>query len=235
MKVLAVDTSTVIATCAVMEEEKMLGEYSLDQKMSHSENLVPMIKEVLDSLKLKVSDIDLFAVAIGPGSFTGLRIGIATIKALAHVYNKPVVGVSTLEALAFNLSFNGLIVPIIDARRDRVYTGIYKWEEGILKNIMEPTVMEIDSLLDILIKEEDPIMMNGNGIFLHRQHIKDKLGDKVYFAKNIHNSCRALSVAELALQKKDKIEGTNYYNLVPEYLRESQAQRELKKKESEAQ
>ena len=156
MKVLAVDTSTVIATCAVMEEEKMLGEYSLDQKMSHSENLVPMIKEVLDSLKLKVSDIDLFAVAIGPVPLLALELN-SNHKGPCPCIYKPVVGVSTLEALAFNLSFNGLIVPIIDARRDRVYTGIYKWEEGILKNIMEPTVMEIDSLLDILIKEEDPI------------------------------------------------------------------------------
>ncbi|NLY66806.1 MAG: tRNA (adenosine(37)-N6)-threonylcarbamoyltransferase complex dimerization subunit type 1 TsaB [Tissierellia bacterium] len=235
MKVLAVDTSTVIATCAVMEDENMLGEYSLNQKMSHSENLVPMIKEVLDSLNLKVSDIDLFAVAVGPGSFTGLRIGIATMKAFAHVYDKPIVGVSTLEALAFNLSFNGLIVPIIDARRNRVYTGIYKWEKGLLKNIMEPTAMEIDSLLEILLKEDEPIMMNGNGVSIHREYIKDRLGDKVYFAKNIHNNCRALSIAELALEKKDHMEGVNYYNLVPEYLRESQAQRELKKKESDAQ
>lgn len=234
MKVLAVDTSTVIASCAVMEDENMLGEFTLNQNMSHSENLVPMIKEVLDSLNLQVSDIDLYGVAVGPGSFTGLRIGIATIKAFAHVYNKPIVGVSTLEALAFNLSFNGLIVPMIDARRNRVYTGIYKWERDKLINVMEPRAMEIDDLLELLVKEKEDIMVNGNAVYMHRDKIKDKLGDRVYFAQNIHNSCRALSVAELALQKKDRIGDSNYYNLVPEYLRESQAQRDLKKKESDA-
>lgn len=213
----------------------MLGEYSLNQNMSHSENLVPMIKEVLDNLKLHVSDIDLYGVAVGPGSFTGLRIGIATVKAFAHVYNKPIIGISTLEALAFNLSFNGLIVPMIDARRNRVYAGMYKWDKDKLKNIMEPTVMEIDDLLEILLKEKEEIMVNGNAVYIHRDNIKEKLRDKVYFAQNIHNSCRALSIAELTLQKKDNIGDTNYYNLVPEYLRESQAQRELKKKESDAQ
>lgn len=165
MKVLAVDTSTVIATCAVMEDENLLGEYSLNQNMSHSENLVPMIKEVLDSLKLHVRDIDLYGVAVGPGSFTGLRIGIATVKAFAHVYNKPIVGISTLEALAFNLSFNGLIVPMIDARRNRVYTGIYRWKRDRLINVMEPTVMDINNLIETLPKEEN-IMVNGNAVYI---------------------------------------------------------------------
>jgi tRNA threonylcarbamoyladenosine biosynthesis protein TsaB len=232
LKVLAVDTSTVIATCAVMENENMLGEYSLNQNMSHSENLVPMIKEVLDNLKLKVKDIDLYGVAVGPGSFTGLRIGIATVKAFAHVYKKPIIGISTLEALAFNLSFNGLIVPMIDARRNRVYTGIYRWERDKLINIMEPTVMDIGDLIETLLKEEN-IIVNGNAIYMYREYIQAKLGDRVHFAQNIHNHCRALSIAELALQKKDDTISSNYFNLVPEYIRESQAQRELKKKESD--
>ena len=100
MKVLAVDTSTMVSTCAVLDDEKILGEYSLNQEVTHSENLVPMIKEMLYNLGLKASDIDLYGVATGPGSFTGLRIGIATVKSLAHVFDKPIVGVSTLEGLA---------------------------------------------------------------------------------------------------------------------------------------
>lgn len=235
MKILAVDTSTVIATCAVMENENMLGEYSLNQNMSHSENLVPMIKEVLDNLKLQVSDIDLYAVAVGPGSFTGLRIGVATVKAFAHVYNKPIIGISTLEGLAFNLSYNGLIVPMIDARRNRVYTGIYKWEKDELKNLMEPTVMYIDELLDLLLEREEDIMVNGNGVYIHKDSIKSKLQGKVHFAQNIHNSCRALSIAELAYRKRDNIGKDNYFNLVPEYIRQSQAQRQLNRKESDTQ
>ncbi len=101
MKTLAIDTSTMMATCAVLDEDYLLGgEFSLNQDMSHSENLIPMIKEVLDNLKLKPEDIDLYGVAIGPGSFTGLRIGVATVKSFAHIFNKPIIGVSTLEALA---------------------------------------------------------------------------------------------------------------------------------------
>ncbi|NLY76551.1 MAG: tRNA (adenosine(37)-N6)-threonylcarbamoyltransferase complex dimerization subunit type 1 TsaB [Tissierellia bacterium] len=231
MKILAIDTSTVMATCAVLDEDNLLGEFSLNQNFGHSENLVPMVKTLLDNLSLKVSDIDLYGVAVGPGSFTGLRIGIATVKAFAHVYNKPIVGISTLEGLAFNLSHRGIIVPMIDARRNRVYTGIYKWENGYLNNIEEDTVMEIDQLLEHLGENYNNIMVNGNGINIHREKIKDKLGDKVEFAPNIHNTCRAASIGELALLKKDHGKLSNYFTLVPEYLRESQAQRDYKKKE----
>lgn len=231
MKVLAIDTSTMIATCAVLDDENILGEYSLNQKMSHSENLVPMIKEVLDSLNLHVSDIDLYGVAVGPGSFTGLRIGIATVKAFAHVFNKPIIGVSTLEGLAFNLNFSGTIVPMIDARRNRVYTGIYEWQDGHLINIVEPSIMEIDELLAILDNDYNSVMVNGNGVNFHRDIIKNRLGDKVTFAPMIHSSCRAASIAELALLKQNEPNEANFYNLVPEYIRESQAQRELREKE----
>lgn len=220
-----------MATCAVMDDDNLLGEFSLNQNMSSSENLVPMIKEVLDNLNLHVSDIDLYGIAIGPGSFTGLRIGLATVKAFSHVFNKPVVGISTLEGLAFNVSYNGIIVPMIDARRNRVYTGIYRWENGHLNNILAPTVMNIDELLELLNKDYNNIMVNGNGVSIHRDNIKDKLGEKVQFAPAIQNSCRAASIAELAYLKQDEVSNMDYFRLVPEYLRESQAQRELNKKE----
>ncbi|SDW05505.1 tRNA (adenosine(37)-N6)-threonylcarbamoyltransferase complex dimerization subunit type 1 TsaB [Tepidimicrobium xylanilyticum] len=231
MKVLAVDTSTVIATCAVLDEENLLGEFSLNQNFGHSENLVPMVKTLLENLNLKVSDIDLYAVATGPGSFTGLRIGIATVKAFAHVYNKPIVGISTLEGLAFNVRTSGIIVPMIDARRNRVYTGIYRWNQDKLINILEPTTMDIDELLELLNKEHNNIMVSGNGALLYREIIKDRLKDKVRFAPISLNSPRAASIAELALLKHAENKD-NYYNLVPEYLKESQAQQNLRKRES---
>ncbi len=234
MKVLAIDTSTVMATCAVLDEENLLGEFSLNQEMGHSENLVPMVKTLLDNLNLKVSDIDLYGVALGPGSFTGLRIGIATVKAFAHVYNKPIVGVSTLEGLAFNVRASGVIVPMIDARKNRVYTGIYKWENGYLNNIEEPTVMEIDKLLEYLKENYNNIIVNGNGIYVHREKIRDKLGDKVEFAPYIQNTCRAASIGELAVLKKEEGKVENFFSLVPEYLRQSQAQRDYKKKERDS-
>lgn len=229
MKVLAIDTSTVMASCALLDEENLLGEFSLNQNMGHSENLVPMVKTLLDNLNLKVSDIDLYGVALGPGSFTGLRIGIATVKAFAHVYNKPIVGVSTLEGLAFNVRASGVIVPMIDARKNRVYTGIYKWEDGYLNNVEEPTVMEIDELLEHLKENYNNIIVNGNGIYTHREKIKDKLGDRVEFAPFIQNTCRAASIGELALLKREEGKLESYFSLVPEYIRQSQAQRDYNK------
>ena len=230
MKTLAVDTSTMMATCAVLDEDYLLGEFSLNQDMSHSENLIPMIKEVLDNLKLKPKDIDLYGVAIGPGSFTGLRIGVATVKSFAHVFDKPIIGVSTLEALAYNLPYNGIVVPMIDARRNRVYTGIYKWNQDKIINIMRPTIMEIKDLLDILKTHED-IMVNGNGIHLYRDKIINTLGEKVKLSPIGLNECKASSVGELARIKYSEDIRDNYYTLAPDYLRESQAQRELRKKE----
>ncbi|MCF6465265.1 tRNA (adenosine(37)-N6)-threonylcarbamoyltransferase complex dimerization subunit type 1 TsaB [Clostridium sp. Cult2] len=232
MKVLGVDTSTMMATCAVLDNQRLLGEYSLNQEMTHSENLVPMIKEVLDNLNLHVSDIDLFGVGLGPGSFTGLRIGIATMKSFAHVFDKPIIGISTLEGLAFNLVHEGPIVPMIDARRNRVYTGIYKWEKGRLINILKPSIMEMDELLEMLNKDFSNIMINGNGAFIHQEKINSRLKDKANLSPINLNGCRASSIAELALLKVNEHNHYDYYNIVPEYLRESQAQRELRKRES---
>lgn len=232
MKTLAVDTSTMMATCALLDEDRLLGEFSLNQDMSHSENLVPMIRNMLDNLKFKIEDVDIFGAATGPGSFTGLRIGIATVKTFAHVFDKPVVGVSTLEGLAFNLPCNnGFIVPMIDARRNRVYTGIYKRINGELKNLVEPTIMEVEELLTILRDEYDYVMVNGNGTLVYKDIILDVLKDKVNIAPINLNSCRASSIGELALLKYKEGQRDNYYDLVPNYLRESQAQRELRKRD----
>lgn len=231
MKILALDTSTMLATCAVLDENRVLGEYSLNQEETHSEKLVPMVKEVLDSLGLKVSDIDLYGVATGPGSFTGLRIGVATIKAFAHLFDKPVVGISTLEALAFNLPYNEVVVPMIDARRDRVYTGIYTWEDGKIKTIMEPDVLDIYDLLEKLDESYEKVLVNGDGSLLHREKIKERLKEKVNLSTIGQNICRATSIGELALINYNEGQINDYYTLVPEYLRESQAQRELREKE----
>ncbi|MDR7869417.1 MAG: tRNA (adenosine(37)-N6)-threonylcarbamoyltransferase complex dimerization subunit type 1 TsaB [Tissierellaceae bacterium] len=226
MRILGLDTSTMMTTCAVIDDEKVLGEYSLNQDMTHSEKLVPMIKVILDNLNLKIKDIDLYGVALGPGSFTGLRIGAATMKSFAHLFDKPIVGISTLEALAYNLPYNEIVVPMIDARRNRVYTGIYTWEDGILKELMAPDVIEIDELI-LKLKDFDEVVVNGNGTFLYKDKIQNSLGSKVKFATIGQNMCRATSICELAKIKYEKGEVDNYFTLAPEYLRESQAQREL--------
>ncbi len=230
MKVLALDTSTLTSTCAVISNGEVIGEYSLNQDMSHSERLVPMIENILNELKIDISEIDLYGVSTGPGSFTGLRIGAATIKGFAHVFDKPVVGVSTIKGLAYNLPFNKIVVPILDARRDRVYTGIYSWVDDEIETILEPDVMNIEILMDKL-EEYENIVMNGNGISVYGDRIKDRFGNRVNFAKLGQNQCRAVSIAQLALQSFDKGKVDDYYTLAPEYLRVSQAERELKKGE----
>ncbi len=230
MKILALDTSTMMASIAVMEENRILGEYSLNQEETHSETLVPMVKNLLENLRLDISDIDLFATAIGPGSFTGLRIGVATIKAFAHLFNKPLVGISTLEALAYNLPYNKTIVPMIDARRDRVYRGIYSWKDGSLVTLKEPDVVEIGELLEE-IKTYDEILVNGDGASLHKEKIMETLGEKVHISSLGNNFCRATSIGDLGLFKYRQGQVDDFYSLVPDYLRESQAQRDLKEKE----
>jgi tRNA threonylcarbamoyladenosine biosynthesis protein TsaB len=226
MKILGLDTSTMMTTCAVIDDNNLLGEYSLNQDMTHSERLIPMIKEILDNLNMKVKDIDLYGVAIGPGSFTGLRIGVATMKSFAHLFDKPIVGISTLEALAYNLAYNEIVVPMIDARRNRVYTGIYTWEDGIIKELMNPDVLPIDELMKKLM-DFDGVVVNGNGTLLYRDTIDKSLGKRVRYATFGQNMCRATSICELAKIKYDKGKVDNYFTLAPEYLRESQAQREL--------
>lgn len=230
MKILALDTSTLMATCAIIDEDKILGEYSLNQDMSHSEKLVPMIKTILEGLSLGIKDIDLYGVSIGPGSFTGLRIGVATIKGFAHLFDKPLVGISTLEGLAFNLPYNNIVVPMIDARRDRVYTGIYTWEESKIKTIMEPDVIEVNDLMKILDKYEK-VVVNGEGSLVYKEIIMNSLGEKVQFSTISQNSCRATSIGELALQKYNDGYRDDYYTLIPDYLRKTQAERELNEKE----
>lgn len=229
MKILGLDTSTMMATCAVIDEGEVLGEYSINQDMGHAENLVPMIEDMMKNISLKIEDIDLFAVTIGPGSFTGLRIGVATMKAFAHLYNKPIIGINTLEALAYNLGFEATRVPMIDARRNRVYTGIYSLENDKLVEKMKVDAVDIDELIEIL-KDEGDIVINGNGALLYKDKLKEALGENIRFAKLNQNSPRAVSVAELAREKYKEGKVDDAFTLAPDYLRKSQAERQLENK-----
>lgn len=225
MKVLSLDTSTLMSTCAIIEDGNLLGEYSLNRDMSHSERLVPMIKSMLAELDVKLEDIDLYTVAIGPGSFTGLRIGSATIKGFAHVFNKPVVGVSTIEGLAYNMPYNEIVVPLLDARRNRVFTGIYSWEKEELTSIERPFVEDIDILLEKL-ESYPSICFTGDGAKIYREKISERFGDRARFAKLGQEYCRAVSIAELGVNKYKNGDFQDFYSLVPEYLRMSQAERQ---------
>lgn len=231
MKILAIDTSSMVASAAVMDEEKLVAEYIINHKKTHSEQLMPIIEEVLESCGLNIREIDAIAVASGPGSFTGLRIGAATAKGLAHACDIKIIGVPTLDGLAFNLPYcQGIICPIMDARRNQVYTALYKWDRGNFYKLKPHCAIALSELLEDLKKREESIVFLGDGVPVHRDTIKKVLGDRAGFAPLNADRQRASSIAELALEALKRGEGQSGDVFVPFYLRKSQAEREYDKK-----
>lgn len=233
MNILAIDTSSLVATVAVMNEEKLIGEYTINSPMTHSQKLMPIIDELLRGIELSMEDIDFIAISRGPGSFTGIRIGIATAKGLAHSRDIPIIGVSSLEALAYNITYSReLICPIMDARRNQVYTGVYKWVEHKLINVVDEAPLSIGELMDKLKEREEKVIFLGDGLKRYKNDIVNILGDKALFAPLYVNMQRASSVAQLALDKinDDKVNTQSYLNIVPIYLRKSEAERQYEEK-----
>ena len=151
MKILALDSSGIVASVAVVEDDTLLAEYTVNYKKTHSQTLLPMLDEIVKMTELELESVDAIAVAAGPGSFTGLRIGSATAKGLGLALKKPLVAVPTVDALAYNLyDAQGLICPIMDARRKQVYTGIYRFEEHQLMTLREQWAAPIEELLEDL-------------------------------------------------------------------------------------
>lgn len=226
MVTLGLDTSTKVATIAVVDRSGVIGEYSLSKDMSHSEKLMPMIREVLDNIDMKIEDIDLFSVGIGPGSFTGLRIGLSTMKSFSHLLKKPIVGVSTLKALAYNMyGSSSIIMPMLDARRDRVYTGLYKFEDGVIVEVEEPFILPIKDIEEKLEAYERIII---NGSLAYKEEIESLLPSKVSFGSLGQNINRATSICEVGIDSFDRGETDDPFTLVPEYIRETKAERDLK-------
>jgi tRNA threonylcarbamoyladenosine biosynthesis protein TsaB len=233
MNILAIDTSSLVATVAVINEEKLLGEYSINHPRTHSQKIMPIIDELFKTLDITMEDIDLIAVSRGPGSFTGVRIGIATVKGLAHPYNIPVLGISSLEGLANNISYSKeLICPIMDARRNQVYTGVYKWQDYRLKNVISDRPLTIKELMDLLIDRDEKIIFLGDGLIRYKDEISNTLGDKAIFAPQYVNMQRASSIAQLALDKIKNKEAKpqSYLDIAPTYLRKSEAERQYEEK-----
>ena len=220
MNILAIDTSALTATAAILAGDTLLGEISTTTKLTHSQTIMPMIDELLKKVNLDISDIDLFACSEGPGSFTGLRIGIGTIKGLAYGLGKDAVGVSTLEALAHNIAFADCIIsPIMDARRGQVYNALYKWNGGKLECIQEPRALAIEELCGELTEKT---IFVGDGVKVHREKIAELMGENALFAPPQHQLQRAGSVACAALDKNP----VPASELTAVYLRKPQAERE---------
>lgn len=231
MKILAVDTSAQIVSVAIMDSSTLLAEYSINHKKTHSQKLMPMISEIMHSLELTPSDIDVFAASNGPGSFTGLRIGITTIKALAYAVQKKVVGVPTLDALAFNIhATDSLVCPIIDARNNQVYTALYSMEHYNQVKITEYMGVPVAELVKIIKGKNQKVVFNGDAVALHKGFLKDELGEICSFSLDNLMLQRASSVAQVALKLLSEGRSENCFDMVPFYLRKSQAEREFDKK-----
>lgn len=230
MKILSLDTSATVATVAIAEDSRILAEYTVDNKNTHSESLLPMIEAVLSSLSLKISDIDLFALSSGPGSFTGVRIGAATIKGLAFGKDTPCVEVSTLEALAYNLVIRqGLICPVMNARRSQVYTALFRSDGERLIRLMPDSALAISELDEILAKYEEPISLVGDGYDITEEALKNT---SLFPTPSARRNQSAASVAAIAFDSFKNGRAVTSEALSVNYLRPSQAERERAERET---
>ena len=173
MKILGIDTSSNASSVAVIEDNKLICEYTVNTKTTHSQKLMPMIENMLSMSEINIKDIDAIAICIGPGSFTGLRIGMATAKAIAHVNNLPIIGVNSLEILGGNMNLcDKKICSILDAQRNQVYTGRYKFENGNIVEIRPVDVVEIENLLDEISKDNEEWILVGEAVYKYEDKIK---------------------------------------------------------------
>ena len=232
MKILALDSSAVAASVALCEDGELLGEYTIRNGNTHSETLLPMVESLLSFFEISADDIDLFAASSGPGSFTGVRIGAATVKGLAFGTGKPCIGVSTLEALAYNLNgVNGLICPVMNARRKQVYTALFRCENGKIERLLPDSALAITELDELLKAYDEPIHLCGDGYDITAELITHPLVETPERLR--HQS--AFSVAQIARGAYLGGTQTTDREMAPTYLRPSQAERERLERESAAQ
>lgn len=227
MKILALDSSGLVASVAVVENDTMLAEYTVNYKKTHSQTLLPMMDVIAKMIELDLKTVDAVAVAAGPGSFTGLRIGSATAKGLGLALGKPLVAVPTLEALAYNLyGTERVICPMMDARRNQVYTGLYHFVGEKIETLMPQKAMGIQELLERLNEMGKSVIFLGDGVSVHQDTIKERCRVPYQFAPAHVNKQRAAAVGALGLvyYKEGKIQTAQEHQ--PEYLRVSQAERE---------
>ncbi|MCF2681849.1 tRNA (adenosine(37)-N6)-threonylcarbamoyltransferase complex dimerization subunit type 1 TsaB [Faecalicatena contorta] len=241
MRILALDSSGLVASVAVVEDgmtdDQVIAEYTLNYKKTHSQTLLPMLDEIVKMTELDLNSVDAIAVAAGPGSFTGLRIGSATAKGLGLALDKPLIHIPTLEGLAYNLCGSyDIVCPIMDARRGQVYTGIYEFEGTCLKVLEDQMAISIEDLgkklIGYLREQGRRVTFLGDGVPVFRKTLEEEIlcGQNLTFAPANMNRQRAASVGTLGLwyYKEGKIESAEEHQ--PDYLRVSQAERERKER-----
>jgi tRNA threonylcarbamoyladenosine biosynthesis protein TsaB len=222
MKILAVDTATSSCSVAIIRDDSLLAELTTAPDETHSRHLMTMVDVICRMAGYKIADIDGFAVTIGPGSFTGLRIGISTIKAIAFGLKKPVVGVSSLEALAWQcVPSPYLMCPLLDARKNEVYHGQYRSHSG---KLMPVGIEQVASLVEAVRAIREPSLFVGNAAELYQKEIIAKVGEWAHFATKSQHTIRASSIAWLGRQIFCQQETDPVESMVPRYVRKSDAE-----------
>ena len=232
MRILGVDSSGMVASVALVEDDLLVAEYSVNYKKTHSQTLLPMLDEIVKMTELDLNTIDAIAVAAGPGSFTGLRIGAATVKGLGLALEKPVISVPTCHGLAYNLwGSDKLICPIMDARRNQVYTGIYRFEKKF-ETVMDQDAMDMGELIEKLNAMGERVIFLGDGVPVYEKQIAEKMTVPYDLAPAHVNRQRAASVAALGAVYFAEGKTETAMEHKPDYLRKSQAEREREEREA---
>lgn len=231
MKILAIDSSGLVASIAIMSDDKLIAEYTINYKKTHSQTLLPMIDEVVKMLGMELGEIDAIAIASGPGSFTGLRIGSATVKGLGLALKKPIISIPTVDGLAYNLfGTDKIICPLMDAKRNQVYTGLYGFVRGEFQVISKQKAVALDEIIEEINKLGRDVIYLGDGVITYKELITNKTLVNFDFAPSHLTNQRAGAIASLAAiyYKNGITETSNMHK--PTYLRLSQAERELAEK-----
>ena len=222
MKILGIDTSTPIGSVALIDDGNIVAEHTLNIVQAHSSRLMPAIDTVLKWGNITPNALHGCAVGIGPGSFTGIRIGVATAKSLCYAVDKPIVGVSTLEAIAYNLRWtDGFVCPILDARRSEIYGSVFRggseWQR-----LTDDLCLPIDAFLDELsnhLLRDTIILFVGDGLATYGDVVRKRLDEAAHFADAIFNVPRGATIAKLGVERLEQGDSDSYWTLVPNYVR----------------
>lgn len=226
MKILAIETSGRIGSLCLAEGEKIFSELPLDTEITHTERLLPAIDTVLKQAGWGLADLGGLALAIGPGSFTGLRIGLATLKGFAQVHDLPIVGVSSLQVLAHNAcESNTPVAALMDARRGQVYAAAYAFKNGAIQKVLLDEEAVDPLPLAHALKKFAPCLLLGDGAKLYEKIFREELGDGLQFGDAEAMRLHARWVARLAWPRLKKGEGKNWQAMVPNYIRKSDAEK----------
>lgn len=225
MLVLGIEAATPVAGVALVRDNVLLAERMVNNKKTHSINLLPMIKAILEEAGVVPGDLQGIAVSSGPGSFTGIRIGMSTAKTLAQVWGLPVAGINTLETLAQPFTgCGGLVCPVLNARKNEVYFALYRLQAGAVEVVMEPGAMDPSGLAQTLSKLDQPVVFTGDALFEYSDLFCRLMGAKALFASGSSSLPRGAAVAELGVREFKACRGVDPLLLLPTYIRLSEAE-----------